>query len=164
MNALTIKDSADLLSFIGHALGFWPNESLVCITLDKGKVGATLRIDLPPQPGTELSYARTVSSFLTSDKARNTQHRSSPPSATSTGGKAEDPKHTNTCNSPSTPTPPTASPDSPTKCSEPASAPAGTPTKTPPTKPNTRPDLRTRSIHLSGAKLRPASPFSPSTE
>ncbi|MCD4852052.1 DUF4192 domain-containing protein [Arthrobacter sp. AK01] len=67
MNALTIKDPADLLSFIGHTLGFWPNESLVCITLDKGKVGATLRIDLPRQPGTELPYARTVSSYLTSD-------------------------------------------------------------------------------------------------
>ncbi|BCW40334.1 hypothetical protein StoSoilB3_18690 [Arthrobacter sp. StoSoilB3] len=67
MNALTIKDPADLLSFIGHTLGFWPQESLVCITLDKGKVGATLRIDLPRQPGTELPYARTVSSYLTSD-------------------------------------------------------------------------------------------------
>ncbi|NWL32729.1 DUF4192 family protein [Paenarthrobacter nitroguajacolicus] len=67
MNALIIKDPADLLSFIGHTLGFWPQESLVCITLDKGKVGATLRIDLPRQPGTELSYARTVSSYLTSD-------------------------------------------------------------------------------------------------
>ncbi|WP_369746481.1 DUF4192 family protein [Paenarthrobacter sp. AMU7] len=67
MNALTIKDPADLLSFIGHTLGFWPQESLVCITLDKGKVGATLRIDLPRQPGTELPYARTVSSYLTTD-------------------------------------------------------------------------------------------------
>ncbi|BCW05983.1 DUF4192 family protein [Arthrobacter sp. NtRootA1] len=47
MNALTVKDPADLLSFIGHTLGFWPQESLVCITLDKDKVGATLRIDLP---------------------------------------------------------------------------------------------------------------------
>ncbi|AFR28810.1 hypothetical protein ARUE_c19040 [Arthrobacter sp. Rue61a] len=67
MNALTNKDPADLLSFIGHTLGFWPTESLVCITLDKGKVGATLRIDLPRQPGTELPYARTVSSYLASD-------------------------------------------------------------------------------------------------
>lgn len=67
MNALTIKDPADLLSFIGHTLGFWPQESLVCIALDKGKVGATLRIDLPRQSGTELPYARTVSGYLTSD-------------------------------------------------------------------------------------------------
>lgn len=37
MNALTFKDPADLLSFIGHTLGFWPQESLVRITLDKDK-------------------------------------------------------------------------------------------------------------------------------
>jgi len=67
MNELTIKDPADLLSFIGHTLGFWPKESLVCITLDNNKVGATLRIDLPRQPGNELPYARTVSSYLTND-------------------------------------------------------------------------------------------------
>jgi hypothetical protein len=67
MNELTIKDPADLLSFIGHTLGFWPTESLVCITLDNNKVGATLRIDLPRQPGNELPYARTVTSYLTSD-------------------------------------------------------------------------------------------------
>lgn len=38
---------ADLLSFIGRALGFWPAKSLACITVDRDKVGATLRIDLP---------------------------------------------------------------------------------------------------------------------
>jgi hypothetical protein len=36
MNALTIKDPADLLSFIGHTLGFWPQGSLACITLNAG--------------------------------------------------------------------------------------------------------------------------------
>ncbi|WP_394525591.1 DUF4192 domain-containing protein [Paenarthrobacter nicotinovorans] len=67
MNALTIKNPADLLSFIGHTLGFWPQESLVCITLDNNNVGATLRIDLPRQPGQELLFARTVASYLTND-------------------------------------------------------------------------------------------------
>ena len=71
MNALTIKDPADLLSFIGHTLGFWPTESLVCITLDKDKVGATLRIDLPQQPGLEIHFARTVAAYLTSDEQAN---------------------------------------------------------------------------------------------
>lgn len=68
MNALTIKDPADLLSFIGHTLGFWPEENLVCITLDNDKVGATLRIDLPKQPGHEIHFARTVASYLTTDE------------------------------------------------------------------------------------------------
>ncbi|WP_422758528.1 DUF4192 family protein [Paenarthrobacter sp. C1] len=67
MNVLTIKDPADLLSFIGHTLGFWPQESLVCVTLSHNNVGATLRIDLPRQPGQERMYARTVASYLTSD-------------------------------------------------------------------------------------------------
>ena len=71
MNALTIKDPADLLSFIGHTLGFWPTESLVCITLDKDKVGATLRIDLPQQPGHEVHFAQTVAAYLTSDERAN---------------------------------------------------------------------------------------------
>jgi hypothetical protein len=47
MEPLTIKTPADVLSFIGHTLGFWPPESLVCITLDANRVGATLRVDLP---------------------------------------------------------------------------------------------------------------------
>ncbi|BCW78290.1 DUF4192 domain-containing protein [Arthrobacter sp. NicSoilC5] len=67
MEKLTIKTPPDVLSFIGHTLGFWPQESLVCITLNENSVGATLRIDLPRQPGQELSYARTVAHYLTSD-------------------------------------------------------------------------------------------------
>jgi hypothetical protein len=67
MEKLTIKTPSDVLSFIGHALGFWPQESLVCITLNENSIGATLRIDLPRQPGQELPYARTVAHYLTSD-------------------------------------------------------------------------------------------------
>jgi hypothetical protein len=67
MEKLTIKTPSDVLSFIGHTLGFWPKESLVCITLNDNSVGATLRIDLPSQPGQELSYARTVAHYLASD-------------------------------------------------------------------------------------------------
>ena len=59
MEPLTIKTPADVLSFIGHTLGFWPHESLVCITLDANRVGATLRVDLPNREG-GLRYARTV--------------------------------------------------------------------------------------------------------
>lgn len=67
MEKLTIKTPSDVLSFIGHTLGFWPQESLVCITLNDNRIGATLRIDLPRQPGQELPYARTVAHYLTSD-------------------------------------------------------------------------------------------------
>lgn len=66
MEPLTIKTPADVLSFVGHTLGFWPHESLVCITLDANRVGATLRIDLPSREG-GLSYARTVADYLAHD-------------------------------------------------------------------------------------------------
>ncbi|MFC9772538.1 MULTISPECIES: DUF4192 domain-containing protein [unclassified Pseudarthrobacter] len=69
MEKLTIKTPSDVLSFVGHTLGFWPQESLVCITLNDNSIGATLRIDLPNQPGQELAYARTVAHYLTSDAA-----------------------------------------------------------------------------------------------
>ncbi|WP_461189996.1 DUF4192 family protein [Arthrobacter sp. Z4-13] len=41
--------------------------TMVCITLNENSIGATLRIDLPRQPGQELPYARTVAHYLTSD-------------------------------------------------------------------------------------------------
>jgi hypothetical protein len=67
METLTIKSPGDLLSFIGHSLGFWPQESLVCITVDTDRIGATLRVDLPRHDGGELGYARTVAGYLTHD-------------------------------------------------------------------------------------------------
>ena len=67
METLTIKSPADVLSFIGHTLGFWPKESLVCITLDNNRVGATLRIDLPKHTSERLPYARTVAGYLSND-------------------------------------------------------------------------------------------------
>ena len=67
METLTIKTPADVLSFIGHTLGFWPQESLVCITLDTNHIGVTLRVDLPKHDGGERAYARTVAGYLAND-------------------------------------------------------------------------------------------------
>ena len=66
METFTIKTPADVLSFVGHTLGFWPRESLVCITLVDNHVGATLRVDLP-KPGAEISYAQTIAGYLAHD-------------------------------------------------------------------------------------------------
>jgi hypothetical protein len=66
MDPITIKTPADVLSFVGHTLGFWPHESLVCITLDNNRVGATLRVDLPTREG-GVGYARTVADYLAHD-------------------------------------------------------------------------------------------------
>jgi hypothetical protein len=67
MHALGVPTTRSLaVSFIGHTLGFWPHESLVCITLDANRVGATLRVDLPTREG-GLRYARTVADYLAHD-------------------------------------------------------------------------------------------------
>ncbi|MHA7294716.1 DUF4192 family protein [Arthrobacter sp. HLT1-21] len=66
MEPLTIKTSADVLSFIGHTLGFWPQEGLVCITLADNHVEPILRVELP-KPNTEISYAKMVASYLGHD-------------------------------------------------------------------------------------------------
>jgi hypothetical protein len=47
METLHITTAADLISLIGHSLGYWPHESLVCISLQTNRMGATLRLDLP---------------------------------------------------------------------------------------------------------------------
>lgn len=68
METLAIKTPADALSFIGHSLGFWPKESLVCVTLNKQRIiGATLRVDLPKSDGGRLRYARIVAEYVKSD-------------------------------------------------------------------------------------------------
>jgi hypothetical protein len=41
METLMIKTAADVLSFPGHTPSFWPQESLVCITLDTDHIGVT---------------------------------------------------------------------------------------------------------------------------
>lgn len=64
-----VTTAADVLSFIPHSLGYWPSESLVFITL-AGKVsGATLRVDLPEEPGPVplRSFVKQVRQYLVSD-------------------------------------------------------------------------------------------------
>ncbi|MBP2216886.1 DUF4192 family protein [Arthrobacter sp. CAN_C5] len=63
MEPLTIRTPGDVLSFIGHTLGFWPQESLVCVALADNHVGPTLRVDLP-KPSTESSYPQMVAGYL----------------------------------------------------------------------------------------------------
>ena len=66
MEPLTIKTPPDVLSFIGHTLGFWPHERLVCLTMDANRVGATLRVDLPTHEGGP-GFTRTVADYLAHD-------------------------------------------------------------------------------------------------
>ncbi|MCO4239423.1 DUF4192 domain-containing protein [Pseudarthrobacter sp. MDT3-28] len=68
MDTLHITTPADLVSLIGHSLGYWPHESLVCLTLQHNRMGATLRLDLPTTPDHATTYARKVSGYLRTDQ------------------------------------------------------------------------------------------------
>lgn len=71
VRTLSVSSPADVLSYIPHALGFTPVESLVVMTTAGKRLGATLRVDLPrKKPAREddaVSYAHAVLSFLTGD-------------------------------------------------------------------------------------------------
>lgn len=60
---------ADILSYVPHILGFQPRESLVFLTMSGKRVGATLRLDLPPEDADPLEYAATVRDYLESDSS-----------------------------------------------------------------------------------------------
>jgi hypothetical protein len=57
-----------LVSLIGHSLGYWPHDSMVCISLQQNRMGATLRLDLPTTPDHAHMYARKVGGYLRSDQ------------------------------------------------------------------------------------------------
>lgn len=67
---LTVRGPEDILGFIPHSLGYWPAESLVAMTMQGKRLGATLRLDLPG-PVTLMDprdYARTVRDYLAADQ------------------------------------------------------------------------------------------------
>ncbi|MBG0741633.1 DUF4192 domain-containing protein [Paeniglutamicibacter antarcticus] len=67
---LSVRTGEDILSYIAHAVGYWPTNSLVCLTLDGGSVGATLRVDLPrPGGGGLRDFADYICSTLGADEA-----------------------------------------------------------------------------------------------
>jgi hypothetical protein len=75
---LTITGPEDILGFIPHSLGYWPVRSVVAMTLQGKRLGATLRVDLPDDGAAGTAgasraarlarFARTVASYLEADK------------------------------------------------------------------------------------------------
>lgn len=67
---LTVRGPEDILGFIPHSLGYWPADSLVAMTLQGNRLGATLRLDLPgPETLADpRDYARTVRDYLQADE------------------------------------------------------------------------------------------------
>jgi hypothetical protein len=71
---ITIRSAEDILAYVPHALGEWPEESLVAVGLGDGRLGPTLRIDLPARPkGAPVRpaalrrFSDTVADYLTHD-------------------------------------------------------------------------------------------------
>ncbi|MGG5172832.1 DUF4192 domain-containing protein [Pseudarthrobacter sp. J1738] len=69
----TLKASRaeDVLGYVPHTLGYWPTNSLVCVTMSKGRLGATLRVDLPPADISSFqahSFSARVVDYLLSDE------------------------------------------------------------------------------------------------
>jgi hypothetical protein len=67
---LTISGPEDILGYIPHSLGYWPSQSLVAMTMQGKRLGATLRVDLPEDGGRRgrEAFARTVAEYLLADK------------------------------------------------------------------------------------------------
>lgn len=73
---LRITGPEDILGFIPHSLGYWPAHSLVAMTLQGKRLGATLRVDLPGEGGSAArtgpaglqDFARCVASYLEADE------------------------------------------------------------------------------------------------
>ncbi|MFH5879535.1 DUF4192 family protein [Arthrobacter sp. NA-172] len=71
-NSVTISRPEDILGFIPHALGLWPTESLVAITMHGKTLGATLRVDLPPERSEDMLalYSGRISEYLERGRRR----------------------------------------------------------------------------------------------
>lgn len=66
---LRITGPEDVLGYIPHSLGYWPKGSLVVITMQGKRLGATLRLDLPAGPvlANPGRYLSTVRGYLEAD-------------------------------------------------------------------------------------------------
>ncbi|HJV99152.1 MAG TPA: DUF4192 domain-containing protein [Arthrobacter sp.] len=66
---LTVQGPEDILGFIPHSLGYWPADSLVAMTLQGKRLGATLRLDLPGPDvlADPRKFACTVRDYLRAD-------------------------------------------------------------------------------------------------
>lgn len=68
MERLSIQTPDDFIALMGHSLGYWPQESLVCVILDDRRIGATLRVDLP-KPGRDAApYVGNVVKCIANDR------------------------------------------------------------------------------------------------
>ena len=65
---IRVSAGEDLLAFIPHMVGYWPNRSIVCIGMSGKRLRATMRLDLPAEDYSEVHrFAEIAASQLSSD-------------------------------------------------------------------------------------------------
>ncbi|WP_171814558.1 DUF4192 domain-containing protein [Arthrobacter dokdonensis] len=68
MEKLSIKTPDDFIALMGHSLGFWPQESLVCVILDRRRIGSTLRVDLPSPGADTAHFVEQILRYVATDR------------------------------------------------------------------------------------------------
>ncbi|WP_186759808.1 DUF4192 domain-containing protein [Arthrobacter alpinus] len=64
MEPIRISSPADAISYMGHSLGYWPQESLVCVAIDGASLGPTLRVNLPGTTDIVETYTERVAQSI----------------------------------------------------------------------------------------------------
>ena len=67
IDKIRVSAGEDLLAFIPHTMGYWPEASVVCIGMAGKMLRATMRLDLPEDGGDAARLAEVASSQLASD-------------------------------------------------------------------------------------------------
>ncbi len=67
---VSVASPEDVLAYVPHFLGYWPQRSLVVLALRGKQLGASLRLDLPDRSASfpeQIRYARNVAGHLSVD-------------------------------------------------------------------------------------------------
>lgn len=69
IDKIRVRAGEDLLAFIPHMLGYWPERSIVCIGMSGKSLRATMRLDLPSEDMNDVAgFAALAASQLASDR------------------------------------------------------------------------------------------------
>lgn len=69
LEKISVSAGEDLLAFIPHIVGYWPDNSIVCIGMQGKRLRATMRLDLPPLDAVEpICFAELAARQLASDR------------------------------------------------------------------------------------------------
>ncbi|MHA7270602.1 DUF4192 domain-containing protein [Arthrobacter sp. HLT1-20] len=72
VDKIRVSAGEDLLAFIPHMMGYWPQESIVCIGMNGKMLRATMRLDLPPDgSGETAQLAHIAASQMAGDHQAN---------------------------------------------------------------------------------------------